>query len=247
MGSCELPPAHDASWAHQIGALGSHRPRRTTQHDPGSWLRPTRRDRRSDRGPFRRHIRRSGVRRRQRRPGTPAADGRLPNNSAAPASTGTWVGTWSASPAGAEPGTETTGMANRSVRNVVHTSVGGTSARVTLSNLYGQSPLSITQASIAVAAASGTRRRARGHHAAADLQRRPHGRHPARPAGDERRRARRHPARRRRPDHHLHADQLRPGDLPPARPPDLLRRPGRPGAGHDGHAVHRAELGTGAT
>ncbi|GGW77804.1 SGNH/GDSL hydrolase family protein [Streptomyces lomondensis] len=84
------------------------------------------------------------------------ADGRVPNNSAAPASTGTWVGTWSTSPAGAEPGTERTGMANRSVRNVVHTSVGGTSARVTLSNLYGQSPLNITQASIAVAAGSGT-------------------------------------------------------------------------------------------
>ncbi|WP_030895699.1 SGNH/GDSL hydrolase family protein [Streptomyces sp. NRRL S-474] len=83
------------------------------------------------------------------------ADGRLPNN-AAPASTGTWVGTWSTSPAAAEPGTETTGMADRSVRNVVHTSVGGTSARVTLSNLYGQSPLSITRASIAVAAGSGT-------------------------------------------------------------------------------------------
>ena len=85
------------------------------------------------------------------------ADGRLPNNNpAAPASTGTWVGTWSTSPAGGEPGTETTGMADRSVRNVVHTSVGGTSARVTLSNLYGQSPLTITRASIAVAAGSGT-------------------------------------------------------------------------------------------
>jgi lysophospholipase L1-like esterase len=92
--------------------------------------------------------------------GTPArnalADDRLPNNSAAPASTGTWVGTWSTSPAAAEPGTETTGMADRSVRNVVHTSVGGTGARVTLSNLYGQAPLSITRASIAVAAGSGT-------------------------------------------------------------------------------------------
>ncbi|GAA2421839.1 GDSL-type esterase/lipase family protein [Streptomyces coeruleofuscus] len=87
---------------------------------------------------------------------TAVTDSRLPNNSAAPASTGTWVGTWSTSPAAAEPGTETTGMADRSVRNVVHTSVGGTSARVTLSNLYGQSPLSITQASIAIAAGSGT-------------------------------------------------------------------------------------------
>ncbi|MGI5455202.1 SGNH/GDSL hydrolase family protein [Streptomyces sp. CA-249302] len=77
-------------------------------------------------------------------------------NPAAPASTGIWVGAWSASPAGAEPGTETTGMAGRSVRNVVHMSVGGTSARITLSNLYGQSALTITHASIAVAAASDT-------------------------------------------------------------------------------------------
>ncbi|MFE1327427.1 SGNH/GDSL hydrolase family protein [Streptomyces sp. NPDC058741] len=85
-----------------------------------------------------------------------AGDGRAPHNPAAPASTGTWVGTWSTSPSGGEPGTETTGMADRSVRNVVHTSVGGTSARVTLSNLYGRSPLSITGASIAVAAGGGT-------------------------------------------------------------------------------------------
>src|SRR3954470_2348203 len=47
------------------------------------------------------------------------------DTSAAPASTGTWVGSWSASPAGAEPGTETDGMAGRSVRNVVHASAGG--------------------------------------------------------------------------------------------------------------------------
>jgi lysophospholipase L1-like esterase len=79
-----------------------------------------------------------------------------PRGSAAPASTGTWVGTWSASPAGAEPGTEITGLAGRSVRNVVHTTVGGTSARITLSNLYGQAPLTITHASIALAAGPGT-------------------------------------------------------------------------------------------
>ncbi|MEU5363110.1 SGNH/GDSL hydrolase family protein [Streptomyces sp. NPDC005925] len=84
------------------------------------------------------------------------ADGRPPHNSAAPASTGSWVGTWSASPAGAEPGTETTGLAGRSVRNVVHTTVGGTGARITLSNLYGQSPLTIAHASIAVAAGPNT-------------------------------------------------------------------------------------------
>lgn len=79
-----------------------------------------------------------------------------PRNPAAPASTGIWVGAWSASPVGAEPGTEVAGLAGSSVRNVVHTSVGGKSARITLSNLYGQSALTITHASIAVAAGTGT-------------------------------------------------------------------------------------------
>ncbi|MFE6957818.1 SGNH/GDSL hydrolase family protein [Streptomyces sp. NPDC057696] len=84
---------------------------------------------------------------------TVSAGPRHPQNSAAPASTGTWSGSWSTSPAGGEPGTETDGLAGRSVRNVVHTSIGGTSARITFSNLYGQQPLSITHASVAVAAA----------------------------------------------------------------------------------------------
>ncbi|MFI6334823.1 SGNH/GDSL hydrolase family protein [Streptomyces sp. NPDC050535] len=79
------------------------------------------------------------------------AGGRAPRGSAAPASTGTWVGAWSASPAGAEPGTGTAGMAGRSVRNVVHTNAGGPGARITLSNLYGQQPLTVTHATIAVA------------------------------------------------------------------------------------------------
>ncbi|TPQ18442.1 SGNH/GDSL hydrolase family protein [Streptomyces sporangiiformans] len=82
------------------------------------------------------------------------ASGSTPHNSAAPASAAIWVGAWSASPVGAEPGTETNGMAGRSVRNVVHAGVGGTAARITLSNLYGQQPLNITHASIAVAASA---------------------------------------------------------------------------------------------
>jgi lysophospholipase L1-like esterase len=85
-------------------------------------------------------------------PETAVTGARGPHNSAAPASVGTWVGAWSASPVGSEPGTEANGMAGRSVRNVVHVAVGGTAARITLSNLYGQQPLSITHASVAVAA-----------------------------------------------------------------------------------------------
>nr|WP_308216735.1 hypothetical protein [Streptomyces fragilis] len=81
---------------------------------------------------------------------------RTPHKPAAPASTGAWVGSWAAVPSGAEPRTERTGLAGRSIRNVVHTSVGGTAARVTLSNYYGQQPLHITSASVAVAADDNT-------------------------------------------------------------------------------------------
>ncbi|MDJ1133261.1 SGNH/GDSL hydrolase family protein [Streptomyces iconiensis] len=73
-------------------------------------------------------------------------------NSAAPASSGNWVGTWSASPAAAEPRTRD-GYADMSIRNVVHTSVGGSGARIRLSNLFGNRPLTVTHASIALAAA----------------------------------------------------------------------------------------------
>ncbi|MFI0515190.1 SGNH/GDSL hydrolase family protein [Streptomyces sp. WSLK1-5] len=72
--------------------------------------------------------------------------------SAAPASAGVWVGSWSAAPVGAEPGTQNEGMTGRSVRNVVHAGVGGTSARITLSNLYGRTALTVTHASLALAA-----------------------------------------------------------------------------------------------
>ncbi|MEV7324312.1 SGNH/GDSL hydrolase family protein [Streptomyces sp. NPDC093970] len=82
--------------------------------------------------------------------------GRHHGVSAAPVSAGTWVGAWSASPVGGEPGTETRGLAGRSVRNVVHTTASGTGARITLSNLYGQSALTVTHASIALAAGHGT-------------------------------------------------------------------------------------------
>lgn len=80
----------------------------------------------------------------------------------APASTGVWTGTWGASPVAGEPGTGTDGMAGRSVRNVVHTSVGGTSARITLSNLYGTGPLTFTHATLALAAAGTGRARRPG-------------------------------------------------------------------------------------
>ncbi|MFI5754485.1 SGNH/GDSL hydrolase family protein [Streptomyces sp. NPDC051569] len=77
---------------------------------------------------------------------------RTPVGTAAPASAGIWTGTWAAAPGGAEPGAPT-GHPGRSIRNVVHTSIGGTGVRITLSNLYSASPLLIGHASVAVGVA----------------------------------------------------------------------------------------------
>ncbi|MEU1211422.1 SGNH/GDSL hydrolase family protein [Streptomyces sp. NPDC005791] len=67
---------------------------------------------------------------------------------AAPAnSIGTWVATWTAAPVSAEPHTGQ-GYPGRTIRNIVHTSVGGDAARITLSNLFGVAPLVIDQATV---------------------------------------------------------------------------------------------------
>jgi lysophospholipase L1-like esterase len=64
---------------------------------------------------------------------------------------GGWVGTWAASPAAGVPNTEN-GYPNFSIRNVVHTSVGGAAVRVRLSNAFGTKPLQLGHVTIAVAA-----------------------------------------------------------------------------------------------
>lgn len=84
--------------------------------------------------------------------GVGAAQGRAGVRTAVPAPA-VWVGTWSAAPAKAAPAVG--GHAGRSVRNVVHTSIGGTAARITLSNLLGEQPLKIAQVSLAVRAGHG--------------------------------------------------------------------------------------------
>ncbi|MER5895657.1 SGNH/GDSL hydrolase family protein [Streptomyces sp. NPDC001876] len=69
-------------------------------------------------------------------------------NPAAPAnSTGTWVATWTGAPVSGEPDTEQ-GLPGRTIRNTVHTSVGGDAARITLSNLFGTAPLVIDEATV---------------------------------------------------------------------------------------------------
>ncbi|WP_405799022.1 SGNH/GDSL hydrolase family protein [Streptomyces sp. NBC_01506] len=85
--------------------------------------------------------------------GAAGGRGRTSVGSAAPASADAWIGTWAAAPAGVEPGVPH-GHVGRSIRNVVHTSIGGTAARITLSNLFSHEALLIGRASIAVAAAN---------------------------------------------------------------------------------------------
>lgn len=86
---------------------------------------------------------------------TAPSDSPRGRTSAAPASSGNWVGTWTASPAAAEPDTAD-GYPDTSIRNVVHTSVGGSAARIQLSNLYGTRPLTVSHATLALAAVPST-------------------------------------------------------------------------------------------
>ncbi|MDR5756283.1 GDSL-type esterase/lipase family protein [Caballeronia sp. LZ035] len=61
-----------------------------------------------------------------------------------------WTGTWSSAPSIASDD----GFDNQTIRHIVRTSIGGTAARVTLSNLYGTQPVTIGDVHLA--------RRARG-------------------------------------------------------------------------------------
>lgn len=69
---------------------------------------------------------------------------------AAPAhSTGLWLATWAAAPVRGELDPDRgTDPSLRTIRNVVHTSIGGTEARITLSNLFGTHPLLIDHATV---------------------------------------------------------------------------------------------------
>jgi lysophospholipase L1-like esterase len=88
--------------------------------------------------------------------GGSTAAGRVPfpQSSADPASAGAWIGTWATSPVAGEPGTPN-GYPGLTIRNVIHASVGGSAARVRLSNLYGTKPLTVTRATVARATTGG--------------------------------------------------------------------------------------------
>jgi len=66
-----------------------------------------------------------------------------------------WVGTWSASPVAIDNSAGPLGVSPYTIRNVVHTSLAGTVARVVLTNEMGTRPLTIKTAQIAIS--DGTR------------------------------------------------------------------------------------------
>ncbi|WP_110945622.1 SGNH/GDSL hydrolase family protein [Streptomyces avicenniae] len=78
----------------------------------------------------------------------------VPTPDVRPAASGAWVGTWTGAPSGAEPGTRD-GLPGRSLRNVMTASVGGSRARVELSNEYGTRPVTFTEVTVALAAGRG--------------------------------------------------------------------------------------------
>ncbi len=62
-----------------------------------------------------------------------------------------WVGTWAASPSRASSLVlPVTHLANQTVRNIVYTSIGGTSVRIRVSNTFGRRPVVVGKASIGV-------------------------------------------------------------------------------------------------
>jgi lysophospholipase L1-like esterase len=61
-----------------------------------------------------------------------------------------WVGTWAASPQGGGPGQDRPSIADRTLRQIVHTTVGGDLVRIRLTNAHGTAPLVIGESHLAL-------------------------------------------------------------------------------------------------
>ena len=59
-----------------------------------------------------------------------------------------WLGTWEAAPAGVNE----LGCDNCTIRNIVHTSIGGEELEIRISNVFGTAPLQVAQATVALPA-----------------------------------------------------------------------------------------------
>ena len=69
-----------------------------------------------------------------------------------------WVATWGAAPLEqATPGSDLANLpvGGRTYRNIIHTTLGGSQVRVTVSNVFGGGPLNFNDTTVAVATAAG--------------------------------------------------------------------------------------------
>ena len=77
-----------------------------------------------------------------------------PSTAAPPgASRSPWLGTWEGAPSGVDTGFQ---CQNCTIRNVVHTSIGGKEVRIQVSNVFGTAPLVVAQATVALPATPGS-------------------------------------------------------------------------------------------
>ncbi|TDC53751.1 SGNH/GDSL hydrolase family protein [Jiangella ureilytica] len=86
----------------------------------------------------------------------PPADAAVPSTAAADATAGAtgWVGTWATAVARPESGAALAGFTDTTFRQRLHVSVGGTQARLRLSNVYGTQPLVVGAATLALPGAN---------------------------------------------------------------------------------------------
>jgi lysophospholipase L1-like esterase len=76
----------------------------------------------------------------------------LPGAGTLAQTTSPWVATWGAAPAGPPPAASTMSLSNQTLRLIVHASVGGSRARIRVSNEMGSAALNIGAARIALRA-----------------------------------------------------------------------------------------------
>jgi hypothetical protein len=94
----------------------------------------------------------------------------------------TWIGTWSCAQVGAaDSGPSRDRFRDQTLRSIIRISAGGSAVRIRLSNVFGDRPLTVGGAHVAVrrtGAATAARRIVRRH-----LRRAADGRHPGRASG----------------------------------------------------------------
>ena len=71
---------------------------------------------------------------------------------------GSWVGTWAASPFDGDPWHGVPTLVDSTLREIVHTSVGGNAVRVHLTNEFGKEPLRVDAVTVAVSAGTSSSR-----------------------------------------------------------------------------------------